>query len=129
MTNIPKGVGIIASLHAFSSLFLLVHVLISIPFVIAAFFSDFGLGAIATLETVWDWIMVGIHAGIAGALFTRKSWSGSFVTILAGIGFIFAILNVLSGNMFAIFSIIMNGIVIGYMRKPHVKAWLNDPTP
>jgi hypothetical protein len=103
--------------------------LISIPFVIAAFFSDFGLGAIATLETVWDWIMVGIHAGIAGALFTRKSWSGSFVTILAGIGFIFAILNVLSGNMFAIFSIIMNGIVIGYMRKPHVKAWLNDPTP
>ena len=74
MTQIPKGVGIIASLHAFSSLFLLVHVLISIPFVIATFFSDTGLGFLATFETFWDWMMVGIHASIAASLIARKSW-------------------------------------------------------
>ncbi|WP_179360115.1 hypothetical protein [Nitrosopumilus cobalaminigenes] len=49
--------------------------------------------------------------------------------MLAVTGFIFVILNILSGNMFAIFSIFMNGIFIGCMRKLHVKAWLNDPTP
>ncbi|NQV38966.1 MAG: hypothetical protein HQ505_00235 [Nitrosopumilus sp.] len=48
MTQIPKGIGIIAGLHAFSSLFLLVHVLISIPFIIATSFSDAGLGFLAT---------------------------------------------------------------------------------
>ena len=45
------------------------------------------------------------------------------------IGLVFGIINVLSGNMFAIFSVIISGIVIGYMRKDHVKAWLNNPSP
>ena len=128
MTQIPKGVGIIASLHAFSSLFLLVHVLISIPFVIATFFSDAGLGFLATFETFWDWIMVGIHASIAASLIARKSGARIFVIIMASVGLIFAIINILSGNMFAIFSLIMSAVVIGYMKKDHVKAWLNDTT-
>lgn len=129
MAQIPIGVGIIAVLHAFSGLFLLVHVLISIPFIIVTFFDDAGLGAMSALETIWDWIMVGIHGAIAGALITRKSWSRHFVIVMSIIGLVFGIINVLSGNMFAIFSVIISGIVIGYMRKDHVKAWLNNPSP
>ena len=129
MTQIPKGIGIIAGLHAFSGLFLLIHVLISIPFIIVAFFDDAGLGALSALETIWDWIMVGIHGAIAGALITRKSWSRHFVIGMSIIGLAFGIINVLSGNMFAVFSVIISGIVIVYMRKDHVKAWLNDSSP
>ena len=126
--NIPAGVGIIASLHAFSGLFLLIHVLISIPFIIAAFFEDAGLGAIGTLGAIWDWIVVGMHFSIAGAIMTRKSFARNIVKGLAIIGLIFGIISVLSGNMFAVFSIIINGAVIAYMGKPHVIQWFNDQT-
>ena len=124
--NIPAGVGIIASLHAFSGLFLLIHVLISIPFIIAAFFEDAGLGALGTLGAIWDWIIVGMHFSIAGAIMTRKSFARSIIKALAIIGLVFGIISVLSGNMFAIFSIIINVAVIAYMGKPHVIQWFND---
>ena len=126
--NIPAGVGIIASLHAFSGLFLLIHVIISIPFIIAAFFEDAGLGFLETFGAIWDWIIVGIHFSIAGAIVSRKSSARSLVKGLAIIGLIFGVINVLSGNMFAIFSIIINGAVIAYMGKPHVIQWFNDKT-
>ncbi len=125
MQGAPVGVGIIASIHALSSLFLLIHVIISIPFIIVLFFEDFGLGALAAFETIWDWILIGIHAAVAGALFTGKKWAGNFVLIMAGIGLIFGVINVLSGNTFAIVSIIISAVVISYIRKPHVKAWLS----
>ena len=128
IVNIPAGVGIIASLHAFSGLFLLIHVLISIPFIIAAFFEDAGLGALGTLGAIWDWIVVGMHFSIAGAIMTRKSFARSIVKALAIIGLVFGIISVLSGNMFAVFSIIINGAVIAYMGKPHVIQWFNDKT-
>ena len=125
MRGAPTGVGIIASLHSLSALFLLIHVIISIPFIIVLFFEDFGLGALAALETIWDWILIGIHAAIAVSLFSGQRWVGNAVTILAGIGLVFGIINLLSGNTFAIFSVIISAVVINYMRKPHVKAWLS----
>jgi hypothetical protein len=50
------------------------------------------------------------------------------VNISAGFGIAFGIINLLSGNMFAIFSIIINAAVLPYIRKPHVKAWLSRET-
>ena len=122
----PLGVGIIGMLHAFSGLFLLIHVLISIPFVIAAFFEDAGLGALSTFGAIWDWIIMSIHFTIAGAVFSRKSFARSFIKILAIIGLVFGVIDLISGNMFSIFSIIINAIIISYMGKPHVIQWFND---
>ena len=126
--NMPAGVGIIASFHGFASFILLIHVIISIPFIIATFFSDAGLGFLATFGSIFDWIMIGIHATIAAALFSRQKFAIHMVNISAGIGIAFGIINLLSGNMFAIFSIIIYGIVLSYIRKPHVKAWLSEET-
>ena len=126
--QMPVGVAILGSLHGFNAIFLMIHVLISIPFIIATFFSDAGLGALATLETFWDWIMIGVHSLIAGAIFTRKSWSRTIIMITAGIGILFGVINFFSGNMFSIFSIIIYVIVIGYMKKPHVREWFSDKT-
>jgi len=126
--KIPAGVAIIGAVHGFASIFLMIHVIISIPFIIAAFFSDAELGALATLDTFWNWIMIGIHSMIAGAIFTRKNWSRNIIMIMSGIGLIFGVINFVSGNMFSIFSIIIYGVVIGYMKKPHVRQWFNDTT-
>ena len=124
--KMPLGVGIIGSLHAFSGIFLLIHVLVSIPFIIAAFFEDAGLGALSTLGAIWNWIFVSIHFAIAGAVFSRKSFARSLIKILAVIGLVFGVIDLVSGNMFAIFSIIISAVVISYMGKPHVIQWFND---
>ncbi len=128
MQKIPTGVAIIGTLHSIGAIFLLIHVIISIPFIIVLFFEDSGLGFLATFDTIWNWILISIHATIAGALFSRKKWSRNLVMIISAIGLIFSVVDILSGNMFAIFSIIINGVVIGYMKKPHVKQWFNDGT-
>ena len=126
--NIPAGVGIIATFHGFASLILLIHVIISIPFVIVTFFEDAGLGFLATFGAIFDWFMIGIHATIATSLLSRQRSGIRMVNISAGIGLVFGIINLLSGNTFAIFSIIIYGIVLSYIRKPHVKAWLSRET-
>lgn len=124
----PAGVGIIASFHGFASLILLVHVIVIIPFIIATFFDDAGIGFIATFGAIFDWFMIGIHATIAGSLFSRQKYGIRMVKISAVIGLAFGMVNLLSGNMFAIFSIIIYAIVLSYIKKPHVKAWLSRET-
>jgi len=126
--QMPKGIGIIASFHAFGAIFLLISILISIPIIIGAFFDDIGLGFLATLDTVWDLIMISIHAGIVAALFSRKKWSRNLLITLSGIELVFGTINLLSGNMFALYSIIVSCVIITYMRKQNVKKWLNDET-
>ena len=126
MSKMPTGLAIIGGLHAFSAMFTTIAVIFSIPFIIVAFTQDLGLGAIASLSAIWGWIVAGIHGAIALAVFSRKSWSILAIKFLASIGIIFAILNILSGNMFAIFSLVMDGAILAYMRKESVYRWLND---
>ena len=126
--NMPRGVGIIATFHGFTSIILLIHVIISIPFIIVTFFEDAGLGFLATFGAIFDWFMIGIHATIAAAIFSRQRSGIRMVNISAGIGLVFGVINLLSGNAFAIFSIIINAVVIIYMKKPHVKAWFSRET-
>jgi len=126
--NMPRGVGIIATFHGFTSIILLIHVIISIPFIIVTFFEDAGLGFLATFGAIFDWFMIGIHATIAAAIFSRQRSGIRMVKISAGIGLVFGVINLLSGNAFAIFSIIINAVVIIYMKKPHVKAWFSRET-
>jgi len=121
----PLGVRVIASFHGFASLILLIQVFISIPFIIVTFFDDAGLGFLGTFRAIFDWFMIGIHGTIAAALFSRQRFGIHMVNMGAVIGIVFGIINLLSGNTFAIFSIIIYGIVLSYMRKPHVKAWLS----
>ena len=124
--KVPAGIAIIASIQGFSALFLIVHVIIAIPFVIVTFFEDPTLGLLKTFGMFWNWIMVAIHGTITVALFSRKNWSRNFIIIVSIIGLIFAIINILAGNLFSIVSIIIHSIVIGYMNKPHIKKWFNE---
>jgi len=128
MQKMPTSIAIMGSIHAFTAIFLLIHVIISIPFIIVAFFDDAGLGFLATLDTIWDWILISIHATIAGALFSRKKWARNLVMIVAGIGLIFGVVNLLAGNTFSILALIIDIVVIATMKRKSVRAWLNDET-
>jgi len=124
----PLGVRIMALFHGFASVFLFIHVIISIPFIIVTFFEDAGLGFLETFGAIFDWFMIGIHATIAAALFSRQRYGIRMVNTGAGVGLVFGIINLFSGNTFAIFSIIIYVVVLSYIRKPHVKTWLSRET-
>lgn len=126
--NMPVGVRIMALFHGFASIFLFIHIIISIPFIIVTFFEDAGLGFLETFGAIFDWFMIGIHATIATALFSRQRFAIRMVNIAAGIGLALGIINLLSGNTFAILSIVIYVVVLSYIRKPHVKAWLSRET-
>ena len=69
-------------------------------------------------------VVVGaLNFGIAGALFSGRSWGRKIVIILAIISLIVGIITIISGEGTPIFSIILNSIILWYMRREHVKAY------
>ncbi len=48
--------------------------------------------------------------------------------IVAGIGLIFGVINLLAGNTFSILALIIDIVVIATMKRKSVRAWLNDET-
>jgi uncharacterized membrane protein len=69
-------------------------------------------------------ILAVIEFVIAGALFSGKPWGRIIVIILSIIGLIIGLASMV-GNSFSILSIILDGIVLWYMWRPHVVAYFN----
>ena len=128
MQKIPFSISILVLIQSFSAIFLLIHVIISIPFVIVAFFDSAELGFLATFDTIWDWIMISIHATIAAALFARKKWARNFILFISGIGLIFGLINLAVGNAFSILAIIFDIVTILNLRRKSVRDWFIDET-
>ncbi len=93
-----------------------------------AFFDSAELGFLATFDTIWDWIMISIHATIAVALFARKTWARNFIMFISGIGLIFGIINLAVGNTFSILAIIFDIVTIVNLRRKSIRAWFIDET-
>ena len=66
-----------------------------------------------------------IEFGIAGALFSGKSWGRTIVMFLAVIDLIIQIISLIGGNFFSILAIILDSIVLWYLRRDYVVAWFN----
>ena len=60
---------------------------------------------------------------MAYGLWKGKGWAWTITLILSAIGIIVAIVSVAAGNVSAIISIIIQGIVIYYLYRPNVKAF------
>jgi uncharacterized membrane protein HdeD (DUF308 family) len=60
---------------------------------------------------------------MAYGLWTGKRWAWTVTLILSVIGIIVAIASIVAGNVGAIISIIIHGVVIYYLYKPNVKAF------
>src|SRR5688500_2321027 len=56
-------------------------------------------------------------------LWKGRGWAWTITLILSAIGIIVAIVSIATGNVGAIISIIINGVIIYYLYKPNVKAF------
>jgi len=128
MTQVPTGIVVFVVLHSFTVLIFILHAIISIPFILIALFDDFDLAGFAVFEIFWSWIMLSMSGAIVGGLLYRKAWARTFVMALAGISMVVGFIDLVSGNIFAVFVIIIDGIIISYMQKPHIIEWFSPVT-
>jgi len=123
MTQVPTGIVVFVVLHSFAVLIFILHAIISIPFILIALFDDFDLAGFAVFEIFWSWIMLSMSGAIVGGLLYRKAWARTFVMALAGISMVVGFIDLVSGNIFAVFV-----IIISYMQKPHIIEWFSPVT-
>ena len=128
MTQVPTGIVVFVVLHSFAVLIFILHAIISIPFILIALFDDFDLAGFAVFEIFWSWIMLSMSGAIVGGLLYRKAWARTFVMALAGISMVVGFIDLVSGNIFAVFVIIIDGIIVSYMQKPHIIEWFSPVT-
>jgi len=67
-------------------------------------------------------ILAAIEFVIAGALFSGRPWGRIIVIVLSIIGLIVGFVSMV-GNLYSILSMILNGVVLWYMWRPHVIAY------
>src|SRR5687768_14232065 len=120
--NRPTGVTVLAILTFCFAAFLLLPGLL-IPLVGTAIGAAGGpvlaaLGAFAGIVM----IVFAVLEGIVGyGLWTLKTWAWLLTVILSGISAAFNLMQLLSGDIGGgLFGLIINGIILWYMMKPHV---------
>ena len=119
----PAGVTILGILHAIGGAFAIVGVLTGITMLTVGAFQDALMVGQGGFLVVLASVLAAINFGIAGALFSGRSWGRMIVIILAIISLIVGIITIISGEGTPIFSIILNSIILWYMRREHVKAY------
>jgi hypothetical protein len=60
---------------------------------------------------------------IAYGLFKGRSWAWTAAVVLSIIGIVMSVVSIVTGNFGSIVSLIINGIIIYYLYRPHVKAY------
>jgi len=85
-----------------------------LPPVLVAFFGVLGI----------VFIVIGAISIVIGwGLLKGKGWSWWLTVIFAVLGIIGAVLNIAMGNVGGIINLVIDGIIIYYMFRPHVKAY------
>jgi hypothetical protein len=69
-----------------------------------------------------------IALGIAGliiayGLFKGKGWAWTAAVVLSIIGIVMSAVAIATGNFGSVISIIINGVILYYLYRPHVKAY------
>jgi len=119
----PTGVTILGILHAIGGAFAIVAVLMGVTMMSVGAFQDALMVGAGGFLVVLAVVVGALNFGIAGALFSGRSWGRKIVIILAIISLIVGIITIISGEGTPIFSIILNSIILWYMRREHVKAY------
>ncbi|HJU79859.1 MAG TPA: DUF2127 domain-containing protein [Nitrososphaeraceae archaeon] len=61
--------------------------------------------------------------GLAWGLFSGKGWAWLITVIFAIISVVVSIVGVLSGSITSIPTLIINGVILYYMYRPHIKSY------
>ena len=119
----PAGVTILGILHAIGGAFAIVGVLMGITLMTTGAFQDAFMVGAGGFLVVLAGVLAAVNFGIAGALFSGRAWGRTIVIILAIISLVLGIVSIVSGEAASIFSIILNGIILWYLRRPYVKEY------
>jgi uncharacterized membrane protein HdeD (DUF308 family) len=103
----PLGVSIVAILTAIGGIVFLTSGAVLLIIGIGIIFLAIGIAFLVVSYGLWR----------------GKRWAWTVTLILSVIGIILAIASLAVGNMGAIVSIIIHGVVIYYLYRPNVKAF------
>jgi uncharacterized membrane protein (DUF2068 family) len=69
-------------------------------------------------------VVLGIaYLVMAYGLWRGKRWAWTITMILSFIGIVLGAVSIVTGNIAAIFNLIINAIVLYYLFRPHVKVF------
>jgi len=117
----PRGVTILAILLIINGGFMVIYL------------SEFGtpleiFSQISTIEEavgVYSYISYFVGFAVAGALLSGKGWGRTIAIILMIIGIVISGVFILwDGSL--IFGLIVNIIILWYLRKPHVRSYFGQ---
>ena len=60
---------------------------------------------------------------VAWGLLKGRGWAWTATVVLSVISLVFGVISVVTGNWFSLINVIISGIIIYYMYRPHVKAY------
>ena len=60
---------------------------------------------------------------IAYGLFKGRGWAWTAAVVLSIIGIVMSVVSIVTGNFGSIVSLIIDGIIIYYLYRPHVKSY------
>jgi hypothetical protein len=130
----PTGVTIIGVLMAIAGIVMIIAGISAMalaPFIpmaaqnqeLAGGISSAMLGGFATASGA---IMLALGIAslvIAYGLFKGSSWAWTAAVVLSVIGIIMSVVAIVTGNFGSVVSLIINGVIIYYLYRPHVKAY------
>ena len=120
----PLGVTIIAILTIIGGIGFLASGIAAV--VATPFLSDMG-GLSAGIGAAL--IVLGIaYFVMAYGLWKGKGWAWTITLVLSFIGIAFGIASIVTGNIGAVFHLIINIIVVYYLYKPNVKMFFGKST-
>jgi uncharacterized membrane protein (DUF2068 family) len=120
----PLGVTIIAILTIIGGIGFLASGIAAV--VATPFLSDMG-GLSAGIGAVL--IALGIaYFVMAYGLWKGKGWAWTITLVLSFIGIAFGIVSIVTGNIGAVFHLIINIIVVYYLYRPNVKMFFGKST-
>jgi len=142
----PLGITIIAILTIIGGIGFLASGIGALAF--APFLSNVNISsnmspsAGTTTTVIPQGLLVGLSAGIgavfialgiayfvmAYGLWKGKGWAWTITVILSFIGIALGIVSIVTGNIGAIFHLIINAVVVYYLYRPHVKAFFGKAT-
>ncbi|MEO9363209.1 MAG: hypothetical protein ABI348_04840 [Nitrososphaera sp.] len=138
VTSRPRGVTIIAILNIISGIVML--------------FAGVGLAAVISLSTLDPGIAgqmaqtklaggVGVIVGgvltvlgiislvVAWGLLKGKGWAWTVTVILSIITVALGVVHLAGGNVVSIINIIISGVILYYVYRPHIKAYFGKVPP
>jgi uncharacterized membrane protein len=127
----PLGITILGILHLIGGAISTIMAVFGVVMLgISGSIGDFGIfsAALGGIFLIMFGILAAIEFAIAGALFSGKPWGRMIVIILSIIGAIIGLASIV-GNPFSILSVVLDGVVLWYMWRPHVIAYFGITQP